>query len=76
MPQADHLAHSRGAVRTGRGFYLILGTTSLEKLMLSHKQLIGSSRKDRDFNYSSHMLPSLEGSNAIQRSRVKRDRHA
>lgn len=73
MPRVDLWAHSQGALRTGKGFHLTLGHTSLEKLMLSHKQLVGSSRRERDCNCSSHTLPSPDSNNAIQHSRVKRD---
>lgn len=49
-----------------RVFCLISGTTSLEKLLLSHQQLRRCIRKDRDVNCSSQQLPSPAGSEGIQ----------
>lgn len=37
-PQVNHLAHPWGAVRARKGFYMILGNTSLEKLMIMESQ--------------------------------------
>lgn len=71
---------SRWAARTGRGSSVILASTFLEKLILAHEDLLEKTKilmtppiNYKDFNGSSHPLPSPGGSGTRQRSQVRKD---
>lgn len=72
---------SRWAAGTAGGSYVILATTSLQELILPHDDLLEKTKilttppiNYKDFNDSSHSLPSPGGSSAMQHTQVRKDR--